>query len=283
MEPNRNSGFADARQLEDIKFMQWISDAAVKREEAIKASERALAARGLRQSGARFMAEVNIVFAAIEDIVEKAVAYRQELAAKVPALVEPSNLRPFKDKLDQYIDGGVNAFRQRSTLQPRGAAGPALMREAERRAYSAKARLNNRLAAMPLEARLGMHEMDEPRVTNLHISNSTIANLNLGNVIGDLNSSIEQLGTAGHNDLGEKFGKMTEAIAASADLDDSTRKEVLEHLAVVSTEAAKPVDKRRMGPLKTSLEAIKSGVAVGTQLLTLWQGVEHALKGAGII
>jgi hypothetical protein len=117
----------------------------------------------------------------------------------------------------------------------------------------------------------------------VHISNSTISGLNLGNVVGDLNSSIQQLNTEGRNELADTLKKMTEAVAVSTELDDSVRKDVLEQLSVVSGEAAKPAEMRKMGPLKTSFEAVKSGVALGTQLLTLWQGVEHALKAAGII
>ena len=117
----------------------------------------------------------------------------------------------------------------------------------------------------------------------VHISNSTISNLNLGNVVGDLNSSIQQLSTEGRNDLAEALRKLTEAVGASEQMNDEVRKEVLEHLSIVSGEAAKPAGSRKMGPLKTSLEAVKSGVALGTQLLTLWQGVEHALKAAGVI
>jgi hypothetical protein len=153
-----NARFSDARQLENIYFNQSISEAAVEVNAKIQASERSLAARGLGQSGARFKAEVDIIFASIGDIVEKVIAYRRELGAKVPALLEPSNLKGLKDKLDRYVDAGVNGVRQRMTLQPSGAVGPALIQEAERKAYAMKARLNQKFAALPLEARLGVHQ-----------------------------------------------------------------------------------------------------------------------------
>jgi hypothetical protein len=43
--------------------------------------------------------------------------------------------------------------------------------------------------------------------------------------------------------------EMTEAIASSQDLGDDARKDALEHLAVVSAEAAMPPEMRKMGPL----------------------------------
>lgn len=63
----------------------------------------------------------------------------------------------------------------------------------------------------------------------------------------------------------------------------TTSEELLEHLAVVSGEAALPPEKRKMGPLKSSLLALKSGIAVAAQLFGVYQGLEHALRAAGII
>lgn len=278
-----NAGFGDARKLEDIKFTQWLNAASEKRQEELRACERTMAARGLSQSGPRLVAEIEIIFSGIGSVIDQAVAYRKELGARVPALLTAGNLKVFQDKLNQYIDGGVNGVKQRSTIQPRGAGGPVLVQIADQKAYSLKARLNQTLAALPLEVRLGMTPSGQPNMANIHISNNTIANLNLGSIIGDLNGSIHQLNTTGHDELAGKLGKLTEGIADCSDLNDGTRKEMLEHLAVVSEEAAKPMEKRKMGPLKTSLEAIKSGAAVGTQLLTLFQSAEHALRAAGII
>jgi len=128
-----------------------------------------------------------------------------------------------------------------------------------------------------------MRQSSKHSGTTVHISNSTISNLNLGNVVGDLNSSIQQLSTEGHDELADALRKLTEGVGASADLNDLVRKELLEHLSIVSEEAAKPAQVRKMGPLKTSIEAVKSAVTLGTQLLTLWEGVEHALRAVGVI
>jgi hypothetical protein len=153
--------------------------------------------------------------------------------------------------------------------------------EAENRASAVKARLNRKLNALPLEAILGTHHAGGT-VNTFNISNNTIANLNLGNVVGDLNSSIQQLNTEGHKELAEVVRKMTEAVASSEELQDDARKEMLEHLAVVSEESAKAPERRKMGPLKSSLAAIKTGIGVAAQLFGIYQGLEHALKAVGI-
>jgi hypothetical protein len=58
---------------------------------------------------------------------------------------------------------------------------------------------------------------------------------------------------------------------------------MLENLSVVSEESAKPPEQRKMGPLKSSLVAIKSSIGIAAQLLAVYQGLEHALKAAGVI
>lgn len=275
---------SDALQLEGIRFNQLRSDAATKREVDIKALERKLASQGTVLSGGSLTAVVGIIFSAIEGVVCEVIAYRKELAPRVPELLTPASLQVLQKNLNEYIDGGVTGVRSRQSIESARTGGSlAASQEAQRRAYGLKARLKQQLTALSLEARLGMHQPNKHSGTTVHISNSTISNLNLGNVVGDLNSSIQQLDTEGRNDLAEALRNLTEAVGASGDLNDEIRKEMLEHLSIVSGEAAKPAGSRKMGPLKTSFEAIKSGLAVGTQLMMLWQGVEHALRTAGVI
>lgn len=278
-----SEGFAEALQLEDIKLSQLLSAAAEKREKDIRASAGNLAARGLSQSGMRFKIEVDLIFTSTEGVVDQMIDYRKELGARVPALLERGNLGTLRTKLDQLADGALNGVRQRATMAPRGAAAASLMQEAERKAYALKARINQKMAALPLEAKLGMHRAEEPNVTTINISHSTIANLNLGTVVGDLNGSIQHLSGTGQGNLAEDLKKLIEAVSASGELADGERKDILEHLAMVSGEAAKPADTRKMAPLKTSIEAIKTGISVATQLVGLWQAVETALKVAGVI
>jgi hypothetical protein len=279
----RNPSFSDARQLEEIRFGQWISEASVQMRDDICASERGFARRGYSSSGARFKAEIDIMLASAENVIGKAIAFREELGAKVPALLTTENHHEFGSRLNQHVDALIKGIQTRAKLRPRDTAGGAVISEVERRAWAVKARAKNKLAALPLEARLGMHQPEEPRVTTFNISHSTIANLNLGSVMGDLNSSIQHLNTEGRNELAEEFRKMAEAIGSSQDLNDDARKEMLENLSVVSEESAKPPEQRKMGPLKSSLVAIKSSIGIAAQLLAVYQGLEHALKAAGVI
>lgn len=262
-----------------------MSDATTKREEQLRALERNLASRGLGRWGGKPLEEAKLVFTLVEEVVQQCIEYRRELAVKAPSLLSPANLNALHQKLSKYVDGGLNSIRMwQSTRGSRGGGHIAASQEGERRAYALKARIKTKLEALRLEARLGLHQpQTQEGNTTIHISNSTIANLNLGTVLGDLKGSIQQLTTEGQNSLAESLRKFTEAVASSAEIEDPVRKELLEHLSVVSGEAAKPIAGRRIAPLRTSFEAVKSGVGLATQLLTLWQGVEHALKAAGVL
>jgi hypothetical protein len=145
------------------------------------------------------------------------------------------------------------------------------------RARTLKTKINKGIQAMELEGTLGIYRGGQPHV---NISNSTIANLNLGNVIGDLNGSIQTLTTAGQSELADAVRQLSEAITTSGEL--ANRKELLENLTHVSEQAALPAEKRKLGPLKATVGCLKTGLAVGSQLLPLWLKVEEALRGMGI-
>jgi hypothetical protein len=145
-----------------------------------------------------------------------------------------------------------------------------------------KEKVRRELDAIPLEAELGLHKNAAPQISTLNISHSTIANLNLGTVIGDLNGSIQTLGASGQSDAAEKIREITEAVSGSAEIPNGERKELLEHLALVAGEVALPPENRKSGPLKTSIAALKSGLSIAAQVLTLWHGLEPILRADGI-
>ncbi len=226
---------------------------------------------------------MNLLFESTQEIVDKAVARRKELGRRVPLLLTKPNLATLEAKLIQMIDGTVNGVKTRLTLHPRNAGGGSVLQRAEQLAYGMKARLRNRLAAAPLEVKFDMNNTAGAPAQSINISNSTIANLNLGTVMGDLNGSIQQLRQEGRVDLSDALEKLSEASIGSAEVKDQVKKDLLEHVAFVSGEIALPEAKRKMGPVRSSIEALKSGLAVARELVSLWQGVEKALQMMGAL
>ena len=87
---------------------------------------------------------------------------------------------------------------------------------------------------------------------------------------------------SGQDELVNELQRLANAIGDSDELADVPKKELLEHLALISGEVALPVEKRKVGPLRTSIAVLKSGVSLTSQLLTLWQGVEEVLRATGL-
>jgi hypothetical protein len=256
---------------------------AEQRQKDLTALERERAAKGTALSGGRLIAEMDIVFGGFESTVETLIEYRRQLAVKAPELLLAAHLKDFQAKLDHHIDLALDVLQRRyenSSLKALPSISiDAALKRARMRADVFKGKLNNQIQAMALEGALGMHRENERKVT-LNISNSQIANLNLDRVIGDLNGSIQILTSAGQSELVDAVKQLTEAIGASALAD---KKEMLENLAHVSQQAALPAESRKMGTVKASLAAIKTGVGTTANLLGLFLKVVEALKDTGIL
>ena len=76
-----------ARRLENIRLSTLLEASAVQRETDLNALLRAAAARGGAMSGGLLQEEVEIILAATETIIDTVIAYRKELAARVPDLL----------------------------------------------------------------------------------------------------------------------------------------------------------------------------------------------------
>ncbi len=122
-----------------------------------------------------------------------------------------------------------------------------------------------------------------PSDKTIFISNSTIANLNLGTVLGDLNASVQNLQTHGSQQIADAIGKLTTAISESMQIRDADRKDLLENLALVSKEVLSQPDQRRPGLLKSSLGFITTSLAAAKELIPLVHDLYEKLKAAGII
>ncbi len=101
---------------------------------------------------------------------------------------------------------------------------------------------------------------------NNYISNNTIAKLNLGTVLGDLNASVQSLQNNGAPQIADIIQKLTSGISNSTAIKDADRKDLLENLALISNKVSSEPDKRKPGLLKASLSFINVGLAAAIEL-----------------
>lgn len=115
-----------------------------------------------------------------------------------------------------------------------------------------------------------------------NLSSSTIVALNLGNVLGDLTASVQNLESHGEPQIAEALEKLACAICRSTEITDPNRKDLLENLALVSNEVSSEPDRRRPGLLKSSLGFITASLGTANEL-PLVHDLHEKLRAAGII
>ena len=274
---------SDALALEKVEFDKWMNEAIAEAERQIATLQRQAAAQGAYNSGRRHLVEMEIRFSNLaEAAVQKAIAKRRELGRRVPVLLAQNQLQQLRDRLHQHVDAVIKGQQTRMSMGGFGGVSASLNQQIQMKGVALKGRVSQDLAALHLEAKIGMHE--EPKaMTIINISESTIAALNLGTVVGDLNASIQTLNKHGQGKLAGLIQRLTEAIAGSTEVQDAARKELLEHVSFVSTEAALPPEKRKMAPLKSSLAFLRETLTTVSQLAALWPPIERVLKATGIL
>ena len=117
-------------------------------------------------------------------------------------------------------------------------------------------------------------EMAGPTMITINISQSQVAGLNLGHVIGNIEGSVRGLNIAGHGDLADAIMRLTEIIAAESSLAAPDKREAVELVSALSEELTRPPEQARRGVLRsvaTGLGQIVSGIAAA-------QGAYEALK-----
>ena len=279
-----NSETSDALRLEEVEDQKTINAALEDTEREVKAVQHETTVRGLLHSGGRHVKEMEIRFDKIVvGTIKAAISKRRELGAKFPELLTEPLLNQLKERLKTRAESFVEGQKTRATIGGTDRSGIAgvLVTLAKQKADGFKVLIGQEVEALRLEGRLGMHKQ-ETKVT-FNISNSTIASLNLGTVVGDLTASVQALNNQGQQELARTIQLLAEALAGSTELPADRRKELMEHLSLVSEEVARPPEKRKMGLVKSSIAVLQAGLATASTIADLWKPVEHVLKTLGML
>jgi hypothetical protein len=108
---------------------------------------------------------------------------------------------------------------------------------------------------------------------NINISNSTVGNLNLGEQIGNINTAVHILAATNDErakDVAEALKQLTEAISVAPQLSPAQKKENLELLSALATEAQKPQEQRAFGVVKSVVAGLGSALSTAGTLSDLW-------------
>jgi hypothetical protein len=188
----------------------------------------------------------------------------------------------YQEEIGEAYDLELNRLHEIESLRPKDAPYWTNSWEQAFGTYLCKqALVIVRLQKRKMEKNILSHESTRPVTFNL--SNSTIAALNLGNVLGDLTASVQNLETHGAPKIADAIEKLASAISESKEIKDADRKDLLENVALVSNEVSSEPDRRRPGLLKSSLGFITASLATANELIPVVHELHEKLKAAGII
>ncbi len=125
-------------------------------------------------------------------------------------------------------------------------------------------------------------EMDadlQSRGPNIHIQNSTVANLNLGSQVGLINASLQKiLEHEPDMEFVRALREFTDAVV-NASVESGAKREIVEALSTVAGQAAMKPEERSKGTLKALVSWIPTAISAATQLSTLWDKYAPIIKG----
>jgi hypothetical protein len=261
----------DAIKIEERSWDNWVAVAKKTRDERLRELVARCAKDGAYQSGGRLKEDLKIIFASIEDVVTNAVAMRRTLVAEIPVLASARSLAALKSRTADFINSGVSQMDDQMSKTTRD------LSEGTHRAIHALAhaeinilldRVSNDLDSIRLESKLNSKKQERSQIT-IHVSGNS-NNINLGNVLGDLNGSVQMLNEGNQKDIADAITGLGRAIQESAELNDESRREYLEHLTTVSEQVAKPPDQRRLATFTTAISTLGSIASVASKVAPLY-------------
>lgn len=117
------------------------------------------------------------------------------------------------------------------------------------------------------------------RDITLNISGGVVGNLNLGKVLGSLNSNIENLETHGNNKLAEVLSEISHCITASNTASEKVKMDLLEKLSFISSEASKEKGEQNKSVLKSVIESLDSTLSTISDIAGVWSKGKSILVG----
>lgn len=117
---------------------------------------------------------------------------------------------------------------------------------------------------------------------SINITNSNVANINLGEQIGHIESLVQAIAAKNTNE-DQKFAQavrtLTEAIKNEPQLSDSDKKEAAQVLAEIAEQAQAQPEKRSSGKIKALLGGFPMMIAAAANITKLWEAWGPAIKG----
>lgn len=263
-----------ALELERLRFARTQEDSMRAAREKSTAVQVDSARRGLSGSGLHMGGVIDAHVSMLKEMAMKRIEIRNEIVHTVPELASNEQLARLRQEIYEMIDaqwanlhigvasycGGVSVEGEtRRHLDGSKWADTPMV---------AKTMVDRELGILEREASLGVAAVPSQSVT-INIHGSTVAALNLGTVMGNIQATVATL-QQGDPEMATALRTLIETVAAEESLGDQ-RRDVIESLSQVGEEATKPEGQRRTGLVKTLLGGVAAALAHSANIAQIWQ------------
>jgi stage III sporulation protein SpoIIIAA len=110
-------------------------------------------------------------------------------------------------------------------------------------------------------------------LNNINIDRSVIGMLNAGQIqdVQNISVNVTSLVESGNSGVAQALKNITEAVAASQEVNEEQRSEILDQLDELSSQAALPSDKRaKLGVIKAVLASLATTLGAAGGLAEVW-------------
>jgi hypothetical protein len=133
---------------------------------------------------------------------------------------------------------------------------------------SIKGRASAALNKLALKSRWDEMKKDSASVS-VNVHNSSGAIVNIGSVVGDIQSRVKILREAGQEQIAEALGRLSEAVRLSSDLAEM-RGDVLQSLALIGQYASNPPEQRQAGTVRMLYLGLATALTHAADVAQIW-------------
>ncbi len=260
-------------ELERLDYASEVENRHGERHLKVKEAESDHARRGMLNSGGFFLALAKIRTGYRRDLSMARINIRRKYAAAAPELLTDDLLNRLQEEVERTIQVGFQAqqddFQSRAARTGLALPPNALNRQSEVELVSETAAVRREIQKLRLQRGLGMIDKNHENRVVLHISNSTVAGLNLGSVVGDMNTTLTALQEQGSKEVAEALKILSEAIAEDIQLGDA-RRELLENVSALGEQAKLASEERKMGIVKAAYRYLSETIAIAGHSAVVW-------------
>ncbi len=218
----------------------------------------------------------------LERLVQVAADVRRETCKIVPELGSPGQLAGWRDRLQGRVDSEFATLHLRIAGLVGGAQYENEVRkfildrsEWSRQLSKIKGDVDREAEMISREVSLGVHEPAKPAIT-VNISGGIIGALNLGTVVGDMNTAMGSLQARGGEELAQGLKRLTEAVVKAEELGEQ-RGEIVEALALVTEQASLSPEHRKVGVVRTLLARWGPVLVAAASVAEIWNALHPLL------